>query len=500
MGISTHEPTNAIGGQYHPRQVKPSFQDTIAAIATPLGEGGMGVIRVSGDQALGIVQAFFRPTREINLQDALTHTCYFGKVIADASPQPSPSGRGRVLESGEAEIVDQVVVTVFRAPHSYTGEEVVEISGHGSPFTLQKILKLCLAKGARLAEPGEFTERAFLNGKMDLTQAEAVADLIRAKTDKTQAAAVAQMQGRLAEEVRTLRNGIMPLVAHLEVGLDHSDEDHDFLSRDQIQSRCRAILEPMEHLLHSARLSKILRDGWRVALIGRVNVGKSSLLNALLKEDRAIVTELPGTTRDTLEESVNWDGIPVVLTDTAGFRQGTEDPVERLGMERSIRTLQAADLVIGLFDGSEDLLAEDHEVIRQAMMKPHIWAINKNDLPPRLTAKTLQSFNGNAPLVRFSAKTGEGLHGLVQEVIRMAISEKAAAGEAQWLLNTRHQAALERARQALLQAIEAAESNAFEECVALELQTALQALGEIVGETTTEELLDEVFRNFCVGK
>ena len=212
-------------------------------------------------------------------------------------------------------------MTLFRAPHSYTGEDVVEISAHGNPLTLQKILSLCLQKGARMAGPGEFTERAFINGKMDLTQAEAVAELIRAKTDKTQAAAMAQMQGSLAHQVRHLRDNLLPLLAHIEVGLDHSDEDHDFLLRENLSERCGEIQEEIGSLLQSARVGKILREGLRVALVGRPNVGKSSLLNALLKEDRAIVTPTPGTTRDTLEENLNLNGIPVVLTDTAGLRQ-----------------------------------------------------------------------------------------------------------------------------------------------------------------------------------
>jgi tRNA modification GTPase len=458
-----------------------SHDDTIAAIATPLGEGGLGVIRVSGSKATGIVNAIFRTPKINNLTEATSHTCHVGLIQAES-------------------VIDQVVVTLFRAPHSYTGEDVVEISAHGSPFTLRKILDLCLAQGARAAGSGEFTERAFLNGKMDLTQAEAVAELIRAKTDKSQAAALAQMQGRLAEKVRGLRDKLLPLLAHVEVGLDHSDEDHDFISRNKLIAGCRDVQSEIEGLLESAHVGKILREGFRVAFLGRPNVGKSSLLNALLKEDRAIVTPTPGTTRDTLEEKLNLNGIPVILTDTAGLRREAQDPVERLGMERTRKSLEEADTVIGLLDGSEELTPEDEDVIRQAMAKSHIWVINKSDLPQRLGSKSLHALNGGAAIVNLSAKTGEGLDTLVSTIANLALHEKAGASEARWLLNARHQAALVRAQNALAHAVESASEENYEECIALDLQTALGALGEVIGETTTEELLDQIFSQFCIGK
>jgi tRNA modification GTPase len=460
-----------------------SPEDTIAAIATPLGEAGLGVIRVSGVDAIKVVSKIFRKINPSSpdVLKASSHTCHVGFIFDDT-------------------VIDQVVVTLFRAPHSYTGQDVVEISAHGNPFTLQKILNVCLKNGARLAGPGEFTQRAFLNGKMDLTQAEAVAELIGAKSDKSQAAALAQMQGGLARKVRGLRDNLLALLAHVEVGLDHADEDHDFLARENLAARCREVQTGIDNLLQSARVGKVLREGLRVAFLGKPNVGKSSLLNALLKEDRAIVTSTPGTTRDTLEESVHWDGIPVILTDTAGLRQNTTDPIEHLGMERTRKSLAAADVIVGLFDGSEILSTDDEEVIRQAALKPHLWVINKCDLPQRWTCAALDTFNGKAPAVNLSAKTGEGLDDLIKTLTRLAIDEKAQASEAEWLLNARHQAALERAREALAQAAKAAQTKTFEECIALELQTALQALGEIIGETTTEDLLGQIFSKFCIGK
>jgi len=523
--------------------------DTIAAIATPLGEGGIGVIRLSGSQAVAIANKLFHPAKPVDLTSAPSHTCYFGNIIepSPALRAPSPRGRGPtdmpdLLPMGEGgqrpdeggQRVDQVVLTLFRAPHSYTGEDVVEISAHGSPFVLQQILRLCIRHGARLAGPGEFTQRAFLSGKLDLTQAEAVADLIRAKTDKAQAAALAQLEGRLAAKVRDLREAILPLLAHVEVGLDHSDEDHDFLKSGDLTARCADIRAQISEILDSARVGKILREGLRVALVGRPNVGKSSLLNALLKEDRAIVTPNPGTTRDTLEETVNWDGLPVVLTDTAGLREKAGDPVEHIGMERSRQALEGSDLVLALFDGSEPLMEEDRQVMALVEDRPHLRVINKCDLPEQwegLPSSGLRppSPRGRRPtavdplpmgegarragegvavaerepdmvVVRLSAKTGEGLMALVQAVKQFALQEKASAGEAQWLLNARHREALARADEALTEACEAAKRDAFEECVALELKTALQALGEIIGETATEDLLDQIFSTFCIGK
>ncbi len=464
-----------------------SSQDTIAALATPVGEGGIGVIRVSGSESIPAVDTIFRSAKITHLSQAASHTCWIGKLYANKGKEPP-------------EVIDQVVVTVFRAPHSYTGEDVVEISAHGNPLLLDRILRACLNQGARLAGPGEFTERAFLSGKMDLTQAEAVADLIRAKTDKGQAAAVAQMEGRLAGKIRGLRDRLLPLLAHVEVGLDHSDEDHDFLKRQQLISGCQALEEEIAAILDSAPLGKVLRDGLRVALLGKPNVGKSSLLNSLLNEERAIVTPVPGTTRDTLEETLNWDGIPVVLTDTAGLREYTGDPIEELGIARSRKAAAAADLILGIFDGSGPFSSEDKQVIKECAAFPHIWVVNKSDLPSQWNLSELARLNGGAPAIQISAKTGAGLSTLIRKVKETVLAQSANSGEAGWVLNLRHQDALSRTQEALKQAREAAKSAAFEECVALELQSALRSLGEIIGETPTEELLGQIFSQFCVGK
>jgi tRNA modification GTPase len=447
-------------------------QDTIAAIATPIGEGSIGVIRLSGPQAFSLLSSIFRPARALDWTQIPSHTVYYGIFGREDDP------------------LDQVVVTFFRGPRSYTGEDVVEISGHGNPTLLQCMLQVCLTAGARLAEPGEFTQRAFLNGKMDLTQAEAVADLVRAKTDHARRAAWGQLEGRLAQEVRRIRDHLLPLLAHVEVAIDHSDESHDFLSRDALVDQCIHVQNALDGLLASARVGKVLRDGFHVALIGRPNVGKSSVLNALLREDRAIVTPIAGTTRDTLQESVTWDGVLVVLTDTAGLHENASDPVEKLGIERTRQAVEKSDFVIVVQDGSQPLTAEDRAVQALVSERPRVVIANKADLASAIS---------NDERVQVSAVTGLGLEALV-DAVKMAALGGVSGAEARWMLNARHQAVLERAREALGRASEAAGSGAYEEVIALELKAALGALGEIIGETTTEELLGQIFANFCVGK
>lgn len=387
-----------------------------------------------------------------------------------------------------------MIASVFRAPHSYTGEDVVEFSAHGSPLVLQQMIDRCLGAGARLAEAGEFTLRAFVNGKMDLTQAEAVAELISARAEKTHAAALSQLEGRLSQAIRGLRDEVLPLLAHVEVGLDHSDESHEFISRDHLNREIEKLQQTLQTILSTARMGKVLREGLRVAIVGRPNTGKSSLLNALLREERAIVTAIPGTTRDTLEELVHWGGLPVLLTDTAGLREQTQDPVERLGMERSHRAFEAADFAIVLVDASVALTAEDERVLALVRSKPHLIAANKSDL--QATGSPLIP-PGALPI---SAKTGEGLSTLMARVQAFALSQDVHSAEIQWLLNARHRAALNRALQALSSARQAATGENYEECVAMELKTTLDALGEIIGETTTDEILGQIFSKFCVGK
>ena len=292
----------------------------------------------------------------------------------------------------------------------------------------------------------------------------------------------------------------MPLLAHIEVGLDHSDEDHDVLARATLAGDCAAVNARIDEILRSSTVGNILRDGLRVALLGRPNVGKSSLLNALLKEDRAIVTPIAGTTRDTLEESVDWDGIPVVLTDTAGLRDDAQEAVERAGITRARQAIERSDVAVVLFDHSQPLTDDDRRIVDDIQTMPHLWVANKSDLPAGWPLEQLSGWNGNAAVISVSARTGEGLDDLVRAVKSQALGGAGSAGDAQWMLNLRHRAALERAKESLVRAARAADGDLFEECVALELKAALDALGEIIGETTTDDLLGEIFSTFCVGK
>lgn len=449
--------------------------DTIAAIATPMGESGIGMVRLSGPAALRIVQAHFRSRRAASLDQAPSHTSHVGAF----------------------DDLDHAVVTLFRRPHSYTGEDVAEISVHGNPLILRRVLERCLEPlpgqeaRARLAAPGEFTQRAFLNGKMDLAQAEAVADLIRAQTDAARRAAFRQLEGSLSWQVRGMRDQILPILAHIEVGLDHSDEDHDFLPREQLTQRCAELREAIRDILGSARVGRLLRDGLRVALVGPPNAGKSSLLNALLKEERAIVTPIPGTTRDTLEERLDWDGLPVRLIDTAGLREHTLDPVEAVGMERTRAAIAAADLVLVVLDRANPAHPEGEAVLSLVRDRPHRILANKSDI----ARTTLEG-----KMIAISALTGEGLDQVITAVKEFAYGTGASVAESEWLLNVRHAEALKRAQDAIDRADAASKAQAYEEVVALELRTALDALGEIIGVTSSEDLLGQIFSTFCVGK
>lgn len=449
-----------------------SPHDTIAAIATPIGEGSVGMIRVSGSRAFALAQQVIRPSPQLDPAPPRFPHCVVGRFVH------------------HEHTLDHVVATFFKGPQSYTGEDVMEIAGHGNPALLATLLQALLSQGARAAEPGEFTLRAFQNGKIDLTQAEAVADLIRAKTDRAQHAAREQLFGRLGVEIRRWRDHLLPLLAHVEVALDHSDDDHEFLAREGLIEQCERLQEGLTQLLRSGPIGQRLRDGLRVVLVGKPNVGKSSLLNALLKHDRAIVTAIPGTTRDTLEEWTDWNGLPVLLTDTAGVRATASDPVEHLGIERSRRAMAAADFIFVVQDASQSPDAEDEAVLAAVAEKPHVLVLNKSDLGQRSVREGLA----------VSALTGEGLERLTERVSRFALGETAGSLEARWMLNQRHRETLERATEALARATAAARADAYEDVIALELRTALSALGEIIGETTTEDLLGQIFANFCIGK
>jgi tRNA modification GTPase len=455
------------------------LDDTIAAIATPLGEGGLAVIRLSGPQALVVADKSFRPASKqaIIPSRATTHTIHLGHIL-----------RG-------GQIVDEVLLAVMRAPRTYTREDVIEITCHGGVLAAKLVLDTVLENGARLAEPGEFTQRAFLNGRLDLAQAEAVADLIQARTELALAAANEQLAGKLSQRINQLRDEMIKTLAHVEAHIDFPDEDITPDTREQLLKRLEHGVSFMDELLRTANEGQILRRGIRTAIVGRPNVGKSSLLNQLLGHDRAIVSPIPGTTRDTIEETANVRGLPVVFVDTAGLRESI-DEIEVEGIRRSRRALAAAELILHVFDAGEPLAPTDEKYLAEFAAKKRILVRNKIDLAPRLVLPP----NPQAPVVDLCCLTGQGL-----ETLKDAIKDLVWAGEIraemlQVLINSRHQDALKRARLATQNTIDALRADRTLEIVAMELRIATNAIGEIVGKTATEDLLDSIFSQFCLGK
>lgn len=453
--------------------------DTIAAIATPLGDGGLAVIRISGAAALIVADRCFRPAGKTSVapSQAPSHSLHYGFVMKAGRP------------------IDEVMLAVMRAPRTFTREDTVEISCHGGILVAKTVLDLVLSQGARLALPGEFTQRAFLNGRIDLAQAEAVLDLIHARTELAMAAAADQLAGYLSRRIHQLRDDLIQALAHIEAHIDFPEEDIAPDSRRDLGVRFTRSIAFMEELLRTAPEGQILRRGLRAAIIGRPNSGKSSLLNQLLGHDRAIVSPEPGTTRDTIEETANIRGIPVVFVDTAGLREA-RDPIEQEGIRRSRLSAERAELVLQVIDVSDPGLDEAFIQSEEPVMRPRIIVGNKADLPH--TWKPPAGIQ--TPWVQVSCKTGEGIEALKDQIKGMIWSAKVSADMGQAMINARHQAALVRARQSLLLARQSLEGNQGLELVAVDLRQATHAVGEIVGKTTTEDLLNAVFGQFCVGK
>jgi tRNA modification GTPase len=453
--------------------------ETIAAIATPLGEGGLAVVRLSGPEALAVADRVFQPARTSSgpPSHALTHTLHYGHIVR------------------EGRVVDEVLLAVMRAPHTYTREHVVEISCHGGVLVARAVLETVLESGARLALPGEFTKRAFLNGRLDLAQAEAVADLIRSRTEVALAAANEQLAGQLSHRINQLRDDLLRLLAHVEAHIDFPDEDIGPETRTQWQEQLRRGLAFMDQLLATANEGQILRRGLRAAIIGRPNVGKSSLLNQLLGHDRAIVSPLPGTTRDTIEETANLRGIPVVFVDTAGLRE-SGDAVESEGIRRSRVALARAELLLHVLDASEPLSSADEQDLEEFVGRKCLIVCNKIDLPRKLVLPPGQA----TPVVEVSCVTGQGLEALKDAVKRLVWAGEIGPEMLQVMINARHQDALRRVRAATVQTLAALAAEHSLELVAVDLRLAVNAVGEIVGQTTTEDLLDSIFSQFCIGK
>lgn len=456
--------------------------DTICAIATPPGEGGIGIIRVSGEKALDIASRVFAGSGGRTVRDYQTHTLHHGELRA-------PDGNR----------IDEVLVAVMQAPRSYTCEDVVEFHCHGGPLILRLGLEALLLSGARLAEPGEFTKRAFLNGRLDLAQAEAVMDLISARTEAGLRVALEQLRGALSEELGRLREGLVRFLVEVEAGIDFSDEDITFISPQALATGVAAARDRIGQLIRTAEEGRIVREGITAVLVGRPNVGKSSLMNALAKADRAIVTPIPGTTRDVLEEYVNIRGIPVRLLDTAGLREPV-DVVEREGVRRSHDALARAELVLAVLDGSEPLGEEDRRLLDLARGKAAILVVNKSDLPPRLEAPHLKGLTEENRIVWTSATAGAGLEELRDAIRDAVLKQGLEPSEGVLITHLRHRGALERAAASLEQVLLSVERHMAAEFIAVDLRAAVNAIGEIIGETTTEDILDRIFKEFCIGK
>jgi tRNA modification GTPase len=471
-----------------------SLEDTICAIATPAGEGGIGIVRLSGSRAVAVAEGLVRLRSGKSLASAVTHTL----SLADLRLPPS-HGTGHRASSATLEarqVFDEALVVYMKGPRSFTGEDVVEIQSHGGWLVLSLVCRACLAAGARMALPGEFTKRAFLNGRLDLSQAEAVLDTIRAKSAASLSAAQRQLRGELAQEVNAARKALLHLLAQLEAGIDFAGEDIDLVEGQELLETVDGVASLVRRLQGTAREGRLLREGAGVVITGRPNVGKSSVLNRLLKEDRAIVTPVPGTTRDTIEESIDLDGLIIHLVDTAGIRE-TEDPLEREGIERSRSAQREADLQVVVIDGAVPLTHEDRMLIEQAAAGKHVIAINKADLGRTVEPRTTGS---EAACVALSAKTGDGIDRLRAAIRSQLVGAGAEATEGVMVTNVRHQTALDRAGEALAQAKASVSAGMAHEFVAVDLRTAADALGEITGAITTDDILEQIFSTFCVGK
>ncbi len=455
--------------------------DTISAIATPPGEGGIGIVRMSGAQAIPIARQLFTPLP----QTVQSHRIYVGTVVDPAT----------------GEHIDRALLLTFLAPRSYTGEDVVEFSCHGGAVLLRRVLRLTLQYGARLAQPGEFTLRAFLNGRLDLAQAEAVADLVRARTETAQRLAMRQHEGQLSRQMHAIRDRVLTTLVGVEAHLDFS-EDIGEMDTASLARELREILAQCQQLLATARYGRLTREGAMVVIAGRPNVGKSSLLNALLGEERAIVTDIPGTTRDVIKESMQVQGIPVQLWDTAGLRE-TSDVVERFGVERTQRSLQSADLILLVLSAPEGITDEDLSLLSTLPQQRTVLVWNKCDLLPEqeVTALCQRATQEIAyPVVAVSALTGWNLQELVEQIGDSLLGSDWATPEGAVVTNERHQIALQQAIDSLQQALASAEAGLPAEFISVDLRGALDALGLITGETVTEDIVERIFADFCIGK
>lgn len=457
--------------------------DTIAAISTPPGEGAISIVRLSGEQAVAIADMVYHMGQK-RLTQVSSHTIHYGHIV---DPQ-------------NEKVVDEVMVTVLRAPKTFTREDIVEINCHGGMVVTNQILQLVLRCGARLAEPGEFTKRAFLNGRMDLSQAEAVMDLIRAKTDKAMDLALTQLDGNLSHLIRNLRQEILNTLAQVEVNIDYPEyDDVEELTTKLLLEKAQEVQGQIDGLLQTAQQGKILREGLSTAIIGRPNVGKSSLLNYLLDEEKAIVTEIAGTTRDVIEEYVNVRGVPLKLVDTAGIRE-TEDIVEKIGVERSKKALNEADLILLVLNQSEPLAEADRQLLSATKDSKRIILLNKTDLPQALDMAEVQQLTGDSEVFAISVREKAGLDQLENAIAALFFAGGTGEKDASYVSNSRHIALLEKSSQSLGEVVTGIEAGMPVDLVQIDMTRCWDYLGEIVGDSVQDELITQLFSQFCLGK
>ena len=462
--------------------IKQEQEETISAVCTALGEGAIGIIRVSGEKALAVGEQIFKAASGKRLAAYAPNTLVYGHVL-----------------DTDGSVVDEVMAVYMKAPHSYTAEDVVEIQCHGGVRSLQKILTLSYAAGARPAEPGEFTKRAFLNGRIDLVQAEAVMDIIKSRSDAALKVAVRQQEGQLSKQVRGLRRELLDVIVNLEAVIDYPEDDIEEITFGNVLTEVNKTVGGVKKLLENAHTGKILREGLKVAIIGKPNVGKSSFLNFLLKEDRAIVSEFAGTTRDVIEEQFLLGGVPLVLADTAGIRD-TEDYVERIGVEKSRRILNEAELAIVVLDGSQPLADEDREILELVKGRRYVIIINKSDLGSADVKAALPEAFKTAPVIELSAKTGEGFEAFTEWLQKFVYGDDRHLGDGIYVQNARHERLLQNALSSMNDALAAAEAHLPYDCIMIDLRNAAEYLGEITGDAVRDEIINEIFSKFCIGK
>ncbi|MDD6477837.1 MAG: tRNA uridine-5-carboxymethylaminomethyl(34) synthesis GTPase MnmE [Eubacteriales bacterium] len=457
------------------------MEDTIAAVATAYGEGGIGIIRISGEKALSILEEVFE---------------FAGETYQIVNRRMT---YGRIVDRENEQIIDEVLAVYMKGPKTYTAEDVVEINCHGSMVSLRKTLALVLRKGARLAEPGEFTKRAFLNGRLDLSQAEAVIDIIKAKTDRSFDVAMSQLEGALSLRVTEIRQKLLDLLVDITVNIDYPDEDIEELTYDKIEENILLIGEMIEKLLSTADTGRMIREGIRVAIVGKPNVGKSSLMNSLLRETRAIVTEIPGTTRDTIEEAISIRNIPVYLVDTAGIRE-TSDEVERLGIERSKAAFNEADFIIFIMDGSSAISDEDREIASYLDGRDSVVLINKNDLERGFTNDDVRELVNDPVIIETSLINNEGIEEIENHIEELVYGGELSQHDSTMVNNVRHIELLKQSRDSLRDAMEMTLAREALDFIEVDVRNAYDLLGEITGETVSDDIINEVFARFCLGK